>query len=89
MLAEDVNLAEIGLNPRCEGYTGADLAALVREASMQAIKEFMTGGGESKQLSVCSRHFTSALEKIRPSVSERVSIFCFLGREAFLYPNLN
>lgn len=77
MLAEDVNLAEVSLNPRCEGYTGADLAALVREASMQAIKEFMADGGEPKQLSVCSRHFTLALEKIRPSVSERVSVLRF------------
>ncbi len=39
VLGEDVNLEEI--SEKTEGYTGADLAALVREAAMIAIREGM------------------------------------------------
>ncbi|MEM3758087.1 MAG: CDC48 family AAA ATPase [Saccharolobus sp.] len=39
VIAEDVSLEDIG--ERTEGYTGADLAALVREAAMRAIRESM------------------------------------------------
>ncbi|AWR99291.1 CDC48 family AAA ATPase [Metallosphaera hakonensis] len=38
-LSEEVNLEELA--ERTEGYTGADLAALVREAAMRAIREGM------------------------------------------------
>ncbi|MEM0362885.1 MAG: CDC48 family AAA ATPase [Sulfolobaceae archaeon] len=39
VIAEDVSLEDIA--ERTEGYTGADLAALVREATMRAIRESM------------------------------------------------
>jgi len=39
-LAEDVSLDELA--EKTEGYTGADLAALVREATLRAIREKMT-----------------------------------------------
>ncbi|MEM4041843.1 MAG: CDC48 family AAA ATPase [Saccharolobus sp.] len=39
VIAEDVSLEDIA--ERTEGYTGADLAALVREAAMRAIRESM------------------------------------------------
>ncbi|EZQ03794.1 ATPase AAA [Candidatus Acidianus copahuensis] len=41
VLAEEVNLEEVA--ERTDGYTGADLAALVREAAMRAIREGMKG----------------------------------------------
>lgn len=51
------------------------MAALVREASVLALKEFMLAGDSSKPLQVSSRHFVAAAEKIRPSVPEKVSCF--------------
>ena len=37
-LAPDVDLAAVALSPRTEGYSGADLAALVREAAVLSLK---------------------------------------------------
>uniref|UniRef100_A0A1B6FLR1 AAA+ ATPase domain-containing protein n=1 Tax=Cuerna arida TaxID=1464854 RepID=A0A1B6FLR1_9HEMI len=76
LLGEDVELAEVAQNPCCEGYSGADLAALVREASIEALKEFMASRDQDQDqiagdIKVCGRHFTAALSKIRPSVSDR------------------
>lgn len=47
-----------------DGYTGADIEALVREAAMLALRESM----ESKE--VKKKHFDDALKKIRPSVTK-------------------
>ncbi|KAL7987397.1 hypothetical protein Chor_006316 [Crotalus horridus] len=38
----DVHLEEIAYNPSCDYFTGADLSALVREASVCALKQQMT-----------------------------------------------
>ncbi|XP_017887180.1 nuclear valosin-containing protein-like [Ceratina calcarata] len=69
-LAADVNLEEIGYNSKCDGYTGADLAALIREAGIEALREFMnmqyTGQPE-----ISMRHFLAVFDKIRPSVHEK------------------
>eukprot|EP00899_Mesostigma_viride_P022737 jgi/Mesvir1/3648/Mv14943-RA.1 len=40
-LGEDVDVAVVGNSARCEGFSGADLAALVREACVCALKEDM------------------------------------------------
>ena len=59
---------------RCRGYSGADIAALVREASMEALREdaasasTSTSGNKCKVL-VSSHHFEAAMEKVVPSVS--------------------
>jgi ribosome biogenesis ATPase len=37
-LAPDVDLAALGAGPRTEGFSGADLAALVREAAVVSLK---------------------------------------------------
>jgi ribosome biogenesis ATPase len=37
-ISEDVNFEEIAHHARCEGYTGADLGSLVKEAAMNAMK---------------------------------------------------
>ena len=37
-LAPDVDLQSIGQSPRVEGFSGADLAALVREAAVLSLK---------------------------------------------------
>ncbi|XP_031837266.1 nuclear valosin-containing protein-like smid isoform X2 [Nomia melanderi] len=69
-LAADVNLEQIGYNSKCDGYTGADLAALIREAGIEALRELMdihyTGQPE-----ISMRHILSAFDKIRPSVQEK------------------
>lgn len=72
-LAPDVDLEVIGSSDEVQGYTGADLAALVREASVTALKEFMLRGVDAQQqpLMVTTDHFKQAVGKIRPSVSEK------------------
>ncbi len=61
-LAKDVNLKEIA--KKTDGYTGADLEALAREAAMLALRESI----DAKE--VKKKHFEEALKKISPSVSK-------------------
>ncbi|KAK9501208.1 hypothetical protein O3M35_002278 [Rhynocoris fuscipes] len=74
--SDDITLEEIGLKDECTGYSGADLAALVREASVLALTEYVKkekqedrDGGEPDIL-VSQHHFIKAFEQIKPSVSE-------------------
>jgi transitional endoplasmic reticulum ATPase len=60
-LADNVDLEKIA--KATEGYSGADLANLVREAGMYAIRQ------EEQLTSVNGKHFDAALEKIKPSVT--------------------
>ena len=61
----DVSLVieKVAFDNRCDGFTGADLASLVREAGLMAIIEGRDWIGQS--------HFFKALEKITPSLSEK------------------
>lgn len=67
-LTSDVNLNEVGYHEKCEGYTGADLAALIKEASMEALKEIIAGNGQAE---VSMRHIYRAFDKVQPSVREK------------------
>ncbi|NJE85672.1 AAA family ATPase [Thermococcus sp. CX2] len=76
-LAEDVSLEELA--KRTEGYTGADIAAVVREAAMLAMRKALQEGiikpgmkaDEIRQkVKVTMADFEEALEKIGPSVSK-------------------
>lgn len=69
VLGPDVNLKTLGESAECAGYTGADLAALVREAGIEALKELVTTNNTSAKLVVSNRHFSKAVAMIRPSVS--------------------
>jgi transitional endoplasmic reticulum ATPase len=60
-LAKDVDLEELAR--RTEGYSGADLELLVREATFLALREDIN----AKEVSM--RHFEEALKKVRPSVA--------------------
>ncbi len=60
-LAEDVDLEELA--EKTEGYTGADIAALCREAALTALRE------KGRPTKVIMRHFAEALKKVQPSVS--------------------
>lgn len=67
-------------NPLCDGFTGADLAALVRDASMLALSEIILSCKNDSDFApvfVTAKHFEQALQNLRPSVSEKVNIFIF------------
>merc|ERR1740129_1410595 len=68
-LAQDVDFARI--SESCEGYSGADLKALVTKASEVCFSEGkeMEKAGKSKSKKVTKTHFAQALTAIRPSVS--------------------
>lgn len=73
-LAEDVNLEAIANDPRCNCYTGADLSALVREASLCALRQEIAGqksaiGIGAGELKVSHKHFEEAFRKVKPSIS--------------------
>lgn len=61
-LDKDVDLKKLA--DETEGYTGADLESLVREAAMLALREDI----ESKKVS--KKHFDKAIEKVPASVSK-------------------
>lgn len=62
-LAADVDLASIA--QRTERCTGAELAAVCREAAMAALREDLEGAVE-----VAARHFEAAVAGISPSLTE-------------------
>uniref|UniRef100_K3WFD0 AAA+ ATPase domain-containing protein n=1 Tax=Globisporangium ultimum (strain ATCC 200006 / CBS 805.95 / DAOM BR144) TaxID=431595 RepID=K3WFD0_GLOUD len=62
-----VSLHAIAHDPRCEGFSGADLSALVREAGISALRE--TDLTTATELSIQMRHFDKAFETVFPSVS--------------------
>lgn len=84
-LASDVTVEELAT--LTENYTGADLAGLVRQASLHALKDSIAASllvdasedaSSSSQtadhaLCVSRDNFVKALAHIRPSVSEEVS----------------
>jgi len=78
-LAKDVSLDELA--ERTEGYVGADIAAIVREAVMAAIREFLASfppGTDtehmreaSKNIVLRKKHFEEAFKKVKPSASPK------------------
>lgn len=75
---KDIDLEGIGSDPLLEGYTGADLAALVKEASVLALTDYMKHKDKA-MLFVTTEMVHQAASKIRPSVSPKVSykqFFC-------------
>ncbi len=66
-LAEDVDLEVIA--EKTEGYTGADLEALCREAAMLAVRENLEKTGKPTSTEVHMRHFEKAMQVIQPSLT--------------------
>ncbi|OYR50842.1 AAA family ATPase [Halorubrum sp. Ea8] len=58
------------LAERTAGYSGGDLAALVREAAMLAIEDTITDDGRNGDLTVDADHFERALAETTPSVGD-------------------
>ena len=84
--AEDVPVGEVdlrALGERTEGYTGSDLEALVREASLLAIEDRVTTERVSDppdELVVTADHFERALSAVDRSVdSDRQAYYDRLG----------
>ncbi|MEM2795878.1 MAG: AAA family ATPase, partial [Candidatus Hadarchaeales archaeon] len=63
-LADDVNLEEIAR--KTEGYSGADLAAVCREAGMLVLRENIKGD------KVHMKHFEQAMQIVRPSLTPEI-----------------
>nr|XP_010339211.2 nuclear valosin-containing protein-like isoform X3 [Saimiri boliviensis boliviensis] len=73
-LDADVNLEAIASDLRCDCYTGADLSALVREASICALRQEMArqkSGNEKGELKISNKHFEEAFKKVRSSISKK------------------
>jgi transitional endoplasmic reticulum ATPase len=75
MPLEDVDLAAMA--EKTEGYTGADIEAICREAGMYALREnvdpkagMYTLKENIDDVKVSKKHFDKTLQKIKPSVSE-------------------
>lgn len=80
-LEGDVDLEAIASDQRCGCFTGADLSALVREASINALRQQLSTSppdgpvsGSSTGIQVSRQHFEAALQKVRPSVSAQDQI---------------
>ncbi len=74
-LADDVDIEKLA--ERTEGYSGADIEAVCREAGMLAIRELIKPGMSreeakeaAKKLKIEKRHFEEALKKIKPSLTK-------------------
>uniref|UniRef100_A0A4W4EGB2 AAA+ ATPase domain-containing protein n=1 Tax=Electrophorus electricus TaxID=8005 RepID=A0A4W4EGB2_ELEEL len=83
-LESDVSLEEIASDERCDYFTGADLSALVREASVNALRAHLCARtslanpgnhtfscGPAEELRVSKQNFEEAFKKVRPSVSKK------------------
>lgn len=76
---DQVDLHAIAFDNRCEGFSGADLAALIREAAVTALrrtllaKPYSTENGDDNDddVSVDQSCFEVAFKKIHPSVSAK------------------
>jgi transitional endoplasmic reticulum ATPase len=69
-LAKDVEVADLA--KRTDGYSGADLSALVNEGIMLAIRAVVAKGGDLSKDSlqnerVGMKAFLEAMEKVRPT----------------------
>ncbi|CAG8476911.1 29392_t:CDS:10, partial [Racocetra persica] len=76
---DDVSLEKIAEDERCSNFSGADLASLVREAAVAALRTTLYSQNEisvdgiikpESELYVTSIHFEMSFSKISPSVSK-------------------
>ncbi len=68
-LADDVDLRELAR--RTEGYSGADIAAVCREAGLNAIRRAIREGKEHVD-GVSIKDFEEALKKVKPSLTKEM-----------------
>lgn len=85
-MSDDVNLEELA--ELTESFTGADLAGLVRQASLQALRDSLqveVTNEADVDLSVHKNHFTLALRHMRPSVSIEVIFLLFISQQSIFF----
>lgn len=83
-LGTDVDLATIAADDRARNFSGADLAALVREAAVCALRKAVLGGGlqavidsevendhSNTMINVMQIDFENAFRNVKPSVSDK------------------
>lgn len=73
---DGVDLDKVACDERAEGFSGADLSALVREAGLSVIKEISATSDhfskpESARVAIVARHFEQAFQKVKPSVNKK------------------
>jgi len=75
-IGEDVDVEE--LVERTDGYVGADIAAIVKEAVMNTLREFITSGISENHLTeamknivIGKKHFETAITGVRPTVTPK------------------
>lgn len=73
LASETMEQTENAVRARCEGYSGADLAALVREAGVLALKETL-GALEELELQQSQSSITSTIVTTQPSQVVQVTL---------------
>ncbi|XP_041044106.1 nuclear valosin-containing protein-like [Carcharodon carcharias] len=90
LLDPDVDLFAIASDQRSDSFTGADLSALVREASINALRQHLSDrsperasvSAPSLRVLVARQHFEEAFDKVRPSVSKKDQLMYELLRQS-------
>ncbi|XP_072406717.1 nuclear valosin-containing protein-like isoform X2 [Chiloscyllium punctatum] len=88
LLNSDVDLSVIASDQRCDSFSGADLSALVREASINALRQHLSGqsseqaSAPSSGIRVARHHFEAAFEKVKPSVSKKDQLMYEMLRQS-------
>lgn len=81
----NVDLVALGKDSSCDNLSGADLSALINEAAMTALEDKLSSTDRSSSVpwTIKDAHFTKALEKISPSVSDKQKHYYKLLSESF------
>jgi SpoVK/Ycf46/Vps4 family AAA+-type ATPase len=66
---EDLDVSAFA-DKMCDGFSGADLALLVKEASLTALVDFINSnkGDSEKPIKLLAKHFHQAVQRVKPSV---------------------
>ncbi|WP_292466347.1 CDC48 family AAA ATPase [Methanolobus sp.] len=87
-LAEGVNVRELA--DITEGYVGADIESICREASMLALREIITPGLSKEEameraarLKITAEHFLKAKKRVKPTTSRSAMSFYEQAAESF------
>ena len=75
-LAEDVDIDKLA--EKTEGYTGADIEAICNEATMLAIREYISQGKDPENPSdakIQMKHFEEALKRVKPLSKEEKEFY--------------
>lgn len=70
-LLPDINLNSIANNKRLEGFSGADLASLMRESQLHCVKRLLKQNADGEDFRVAMEDLEYAVQNIIPSVSRK------------------